>query len=178
MAVLYTIGHSNRSAREIVEALASFGVTRLLDVRRFPASRSQPQFNGPAFAKVLRRAGISYLHMEELGGRRSKSRRAAERRNAGWEHQAFHNYADYAETPPFQRALKELLAMARQETCAILCAEALWWRCHRRIIADYVMARGVEVVHIFPDGKGQPAFMTPFAVVRDKGRIQYRPPGS
>jgi hypothetical protein len=124
-------------------------------------------------------AEIAYIHLASLGGRRTKSQRVEDCANAGWERRPFHNYADYAWTAPFREGLRELLGMASRETCAIMCAEAVWWRCHRRIVADHVLAHGVPVVHVFSRAKSEPASLTPFAVVGAGGLVSYpaRTPG-
>jgi uncharacterized protein (DUF488 family) len=111
--------------------------------------------------------------MRALGGLRGKKKSGASR-NTGWEVDAFRNYADYAETPAFAAALDELIALAGRETCAIMCAEAVWWRCHRRIVADYVLMRGVKVRHIFTEDKAEDAKMTPFSHVESDGTLSYR----
>jgi uncharacterized protein (DUF488 family) len=162
---LYTIGHSTRSYDELVAALRAWDVTTLVDVRHFTRSRANPQFNAASLRRRLPRAGIAYVHLPDLGGRRGRSRDVAPERNAGWTHAAFKNYADYAETPAFAAALAELLALAARETCAIMCAEAVWWRCHRRIVADYALTRRVPVFHIFTPTKATRATRTPFARV-------------
>ena len=173
---LYTIGHSTRSAGDFIRILRAFGVTRLVDIRSIPRSRTNPQFNLDVFPVTLHSAEIAYVHLASLGGRRTKSKRVEEGVNAGWERRPFHNYADYAETAPFREGLRELLGMASRETCAIMCAEAVWWRCHRRIVADHVLAHGVPVVHVFSQEKSAPASLTPFAVVGARGRVSYPPP--
>lgn len=122
---------------------------------------------------MLRSAGIAYVHLASLGGRRTKSKRIEKVANAGWRRRPFHNYADYAETVPFREGLRELLEMASRETCAIMCAEAVWWRCHRRIVADHVLAHGVPVVHVFTRERSEPASLSPFAVVGAGGRVSY-----
>ena len=175
-STLYTIGHSTRSAGEFVEILRRFGVTRLIDIRSIPRSRTNPQFNLDVLPATLHRAKIVYVHLGALGGRRTKSQSIDEGVNAGWERRPFHNYADYAETAPFREGLRDLLEMASRETCAIMCAEAVWWRCHRRIVADHVLAHGVPVVHVFSRGKSEPASLTPFAVVGARGRVSYPAP--
>jgi len=173
---LYTIGHSTRSAAELVEILRAFEVTRLVDIRSIPRSRTNPQFNLDVLPATLHTAEIAYAHLASLGGRRTKSQRIEESANAGWERRPFHNYADYAETAPFREGLRELLEMASRETCAIMCAEAVWWRCHRRIVADHALANGVPVVHVFSREKSEPASLTPFAVVGARGRVSYPAP--
>lgn len=161
--LLYTIGHSTRSYDELVETLRAWDVTTLVDIRTITRSRANPQFNRTSLARRLPRAGLRYVVMPGLGGRRSRSKTADPARNAGWRVAAFHNYADYAETPDFAHALDELLVLARKETCAIMCAEAVWWRCHRRIVADYALTRGARVFHIFTEAKAERAKRTPFA---------------
>ncbi len=170
---LYTLGHSTRTAGELVDILRAYGVARLVDIRSVPWSRTNPRFNQDVLPATLQRAGIAYCHLALLGGRRAKSKQVAEETNAAWERRPFHNYADYAETAPFRRGLRELLAMASRETCAIMCAEAVWWRCHRRIVADHVLVHGVPVVHVFNREKCEPATLTPFAVVGARGRVSY-----
>jgi uncharacterized protein (DUF488 family) len=172
MTTLFTIGHSNRTYDELVAALRAWDVETLVDIRHFTMSRANPQFNASELAKKLPRAGLRYVEMRALGGRRGKSKTAKPARNAAWENASFKNYADYAETPEFQRALRELLALAKRSTCAIMCAEVLWWRCHRRIVADYAMLHGAKVFHIFTATKTEPAKRTPFAR-RDGKTLKY-----
>jgi hypothetical protein len=170
---LYTIGHSTRGADELIDILHAFGVTRLVDIRSTPWSRTNPQFNHDALPATLRVAGIAYIHLATLGGRRIKTKRVEDSVNAGWERRPFHNYADYAESAPFREGLRALLDAASRETCAIMCAETLWWRCHRRIVTDHVLAHGVPVVHLFSRTKGEAASLTPFAVIGAGGRVSY-----
>lgn len=160
---LYTIGHSNRSFDELVDALHAWNVATLVDIRHFTRSRANPQFNASALRRRLPRHGIAYVHMPALGGRRGRTRDIDRDRNAGWTNASFKNYADYAESPAFQDALAALLERAARETCAIMCAEAVWWRCHRRIVADYAITRRVRVEHIFTPAKAVRAIRTPFA---------------
>lgn len=162
---------------ELVDILRAFGVTRLVDIRSIPRSRTNPQFNIDVLPATLRSAGIAYVHLASLGGRRARSRNVEEDANAGWERRPFHDYADYARSAAFREGLRELLQMASRETCAIMCAEAVWWRCHRRIVADHVLARGVPVVHVFTRVKSEPASLTPFAVVGPRALISYPAPG-
>ncbi len=170
---LYTIGHSTRPAGELIDMLRELGVTRLVDIRSVPRSRTNPQFNLDVLPATLRSAEIAYVHLASLGGRRTQSGRVEEGANAAWQRRPFHNYADYAETAPFREGLRELLEMASRETCAIMCAEAVWWRCHRRIVADHVLAHGVPVVHVFSREKSEPASLTPFAVIGARARVSY-----
>jgi uncharacterized protein (DUF488 family) len=161
--MLYSIGHSTRSHEELVQALRAWGVTTLVDIRTITRSRTNPQFDRARLTRRLSHDGIAYVAIPGLGGRRPRSKTADPARNAGWHVAAFHHYADYAETPAFAAALAELLALARSSICAMMCAEALWWRCHRRIVADYALLRGVRVRHIFTPNKAEPASRTPFA---------------
>ena len=114
--------------------------------------------------------------MAALGGLRGKSKSVPESLDAGWKVRAFRNYADYAQTPPFRAALKDLLEIARHETCAIMCAEAVWWRCHRRVVTDHLLAHGVRVVHLLSSTKGEPASLTPFALVGADSSVSYPAP--
>ena len=170
---LYTIGHSTRSFEELVDVLRAHGVRCLVDIRTIPRSRTNPQFDADTLPGALAAAGLDYRLLRGLGGRRGKSKDVPESVNAGWRVQAFHNYADYATTPAFRAALDELLALAAKTTCAIMCSEAVWWRCHRRIVADHVLARGVPVVHLFSVDKSQVATLTPFARVAEDLRVTY-----
>jgi len=171
---VYTVGHSTRSADELIAILNEAGATRIVDVRPFPMSRRHPQFNKDALTASLRAAGIDYRHMPELGGRRARSKRPS--RNGLWKVEAFRNYADYAETPEFRAALDALETLARERPTAFMCAEAVWWQCHRRLIADYMLARGWTVVHLLALGQRQSATLTPGAVPHEDGTIEY--PGS
>jgi uncharacterized protein (DUF488 family) len=128
-------------------------VDLLVDVRSIPRSRTNPQFNADALPEVLADAGIGYLHLPALGGLRHRTKGAMPSPNSLWRVAAFRNYADYAATGAFRRGLDELRALARDNCCAIMCSEAVWWRCHRRIIADYLLAVGVPVAHIMGHNK-------------------------
>ncbi len=175
---LYTIGHSTRSYAELVAALRAWQVVTLVDIRHFTRSRANPQFNAAALRRKLPRDGIAYIELPGLGGRRGRAKDIDPARNAGWTHPAFKNYADYAETAAFRDALGELLERAATETCAIMCAEAVWWRCHRRIVTDYAITRGVPVFHIFTEAKAERATRTPFAKVDRRTRtLRYPPAG-
>jgi uncharacterized protein (DUF488 family) len=171
--VLYTIGHSTRTADELIDVLLAARVVRLVDVRTVPRSRTNPQFNADALPATLADVGLDYVRMPALGGLRARVKGSDPATNAGWEKAAFHNYADHALTPAFRLALDELLALAAAETCAIMCAEAVWWRCHRRIITDHVLAHGVPVMHLFTPTKHEPASLTPFAVVHVDQTVTY-----
>jgi uncharacterized protein (DUF488 family) len=174
--MLYTIGHSTRTYAELVEVLRAWDVTRLIDIRTITRSRTNPQFDEPRLTRQLPAKHIAYEVMLDLGGRRPRSKTADPVRNGGWRVQSFHNYADYAETAPFTRALARLLAKSAKETCAVMCAEAVWWRCHRRIVADYALARGAKVSHIFTADKVDRATRTPFGKLDRKTKTLRYPP--
>jgi uncharacterized protein (DUF488 family) len=169
----YTIGHARHAIAEFVDLLAPAGVNCVVDVRAFPRSRSNPQFNADILPRALSQFAIAYEHVVELGGRRGRQTDVPPRRNALWENRGFHNYADYAASAEFRSGLDRLLKLGTRRRCAIMCAEALWWRCHRRIIADYLLARGEGVLHIFPDGRVAPAERTPGARRRRDGTLAY-----
>lgn len=169
----YTIGHARHAIADFVALLAAAGADCVVDVRAFPRSRSNPQFNGDTLPQALAARGIGYRHIAELGGRRPRQAQVPPRRNALWQNRSFHNYADYAETDAFRAGLARLIALGRRERCAIMCAEAVWWRCHRRIIADYLLSRGERVLHIMPDGRIAPALRTPGARRRADGTLAY-----
>lgn len=171
MNPVFTIGHSKRSVGELVALLGEAAADLVADVRAFPRSRANPQFNGPALQKELAAAGIDYRYLPALGGRRHGRR--AESPNMLWRNKSFRAYADYAGTAEFRAGLAELCALAGEHRCAVMCAEALWWRCHRRIIADYLLAAGLEVVHILGPGKLTPAALTPGALRSADGGLLY-----
>ena len=132
---IHTIGHSTLSIDEFAQRLQAAEVTRLIDVRTIPRSRTNPQFNQDALSRSLGDYGISYEHMAKLGGRRKLQRNVAPDVNGFWDNRSFHNYADYALQPAFREGLAELRNAGQQGRCAIMCSEAVWWRCHRRIVA-------------------------------------------
>jgi uncharacterized protein (DUF488 family) len=170
--VVYTIGHSTRTLEELVRLLRARGVQSLVDVRTVPRSKTNPQFNADVLPAALRAEGIEYVGMAGLGGLRGK-KKGSPSRNTAWENESFRNYADYAQTPAFARALEELLDRAARSTCAIMCAEAVWWRCHRRIIADYLLARGVSVRHILGEARAEEAKPTPYLKIEANGTLSY-----
>ena len=171
----FTIGHSTRSLEEFIGLLRESGIERLVDVRTIPRSRFNPQFNKDTLPDALADADISYEHLTALGGRRSRSRDVPQELNAFWTHESFHAYADYALSPQFHEGLEHLIDEGRRRRCAIMCSEAVWWRCHRRIITDYLLARGEAVIHIMTSGRVESASLTPGAVVRPDGTIVYPP---
>jgi uncharacterized protein (DUF488 family) len=170
---VFTVGHSARAVGELIALLKEAGVERLVDVRSVPRSRANPQFNADALPETLAAAGISYTHLAALGGLRHHHKGAPPSPNVLWRSEAFRNYADYAMTPAFRAGLDQLCGLACDERCAIMCAEAVWWRCHRRIVADYLLARGVDVAHIMGPGKIAPAIPTPGAHKLPDGTILY-----
>jgi uncharacterized protein (DUF488 family) len=168
---IFTIGHSTRPLDSFLAALGAAGVDCVVDVRRFPRSRRHPQFNGEALARSLAAVSILYRHVEVLGGRRGGA--TASSPNDLWREPAFRAYADHAESAAFAAALADLRTLGRTHHAAVMCAEAVWWRCHRRIIADYLLAAGEEVMHIFDVGKIEPARLTEGASVRADGTVLY-----
>jgi uncharacterized protein (DUF488 family) len=170
---VWTLGHSTRTIDEFISLLAEHAIELLVDVRAIPKSKRLPHFAGDQLAHSLEAAGVRYEHMSALGGRRHHRKGAPPSPNSYWRVEAFRNYADYAETPEFTRAIDALMARSSARRTAIMCAEAVWWRCHRRIIADYLIARGVEVVHIMAPAKAEPAALTPGAQILPDRTIRY-----
>ena len=168
---LYTIGHSTHAISGLIELLQGHEVESLVDVRTAPRSRRTPQFNTEALADELPAAGIRYSHLGELGGWRSPRRDAEE--NAGWRNRSFRGYADHMASPDFAAGLERLSEVGARRRTAIMCAEAAWWRCHRRLIADALVARGWEVLHSAADGRAARHELTDFAVVGEDGRVRY-----
>ena len=174
-SIVFTIGHSTRTLEEFVSLLHQAEITLLVDVRSIPRSRAMPQFNIDTLPDALAAAGISYQHLRALGGRRHHRKGAPPSQNTYWRVQAFRNYADYAETDEFRAGLDALRELARDARCAIMCAEAVWWRCHRRIIADYLLAGGMCVEHIMGLEQIVPATITLGAIVQSDGTLRYPP---
>lgn len=169
----FTIGHSNRSFEDFAALLLEAEVSAVADVRKVPRSRANPQFGSDVLPQALASSGIAYRHIATLGGLRGAARSVPDAINGFWENKSFHNYADYALTESFQAGLGQLLALGRERPCAIMCSEAVWWRCHRRIIADYLLARGETVMHIMGNGRLEPAHLTAGAKVQDNQLIHY-----
>jgi uncharacterized protein (DUF488 family) len=169
---LFSIGHSNRSLAAFVALLRAAEVGLVADIRTVPRSRANPQFNRETLPDALAGFGIGYEPMPALGGLRGRSAIPAEV-NGLWENRSFHNYADYALTEPFAAGLAHLVERGRERRCAMMCSEAVWWRCHRRIVGDWLLARGEEVFHIMAEGRLEPARLTPGAVVRPDGTVVY-----
>jgi uncharacterized protein (DUF488 family) len=173
MPTIFTIGHSTRTIAEFLALLRQAAVDLLIDVRSVPRSGTNPQFNADALPEALVDAGITYHHLPALGGLRHRRKGAVPSPNTLWRVAAFRNYADYAATDAFRMGLGELQTLARDHRCAIMCAEAVWWRCHRRIIADYLLAGGVPVAHIMGHNKIDPATLTPGVRLLPAGRLIY-----
>ena len=167
---IYTIGHSTRSAEELVRLLREHGVTRLADVRRYPGSRRHPQFSRESLEATLPHHAITYVHFEDLGGRRRPLKGSP---NAAWENEQFRGYADYMATTEFHAAVDRLLAS--DDPTAVMCAEAVPWRCHRNLLADELVRRGVEVIHILAAGSAQPHAVNRMARI-ERDRVTYPPP--
>lgn len=173
MATFYTIGHSNREPQVVVTMLKDAGVTMLADVRAFPRSRSNPAFNVDSFPSLLKKEGIAYRHFDRLGGRRKKQPDIDDGLNAFWRVQSFHNYADYALGDVFQSALRELEDIGAENPVTLMCSEAVWWRCHRRLITDYLLVRRHRVIHLMAPGRNQDAALSKGAVIQPDGNIVY-----
>ncbi|WP_228121481.1 DUF488 domain-containing protein [Gluconobacter cerevisiae] len=169
----YTIGHSTLQLSDFIAILRHYGVTLIVDVRAFPYSRRNRDYDGTNLQSELAIHGIDYSHLPELGGRRPRSKTVATAVNAFWRVQSFHNYADYALGEDFHHGLVQLIELGQQATVAIMCAEVLWWRCHRRIITDYLLARGMTVFHILSMTDAVSARLTESAIIDSSQHITY-----
>jgi uncharacterized protein (DUF488 family) len=169
----FTIGHSNRSVEELIALLGAADVGLLADIRRIPKSRANPQFNEDALPEALASVGIVYERVAALGGLRGKARSISPEVNGFWTNQSFHNYADYALSADFHAGLEHLVEAGRRRRCAIMCSEAVWWRCHRRIVADHLIARGETVFHIMGAGRVERAQLTRGAVAEGDSTVVY-----
>ena len=167
---IWTVGHSTRSGEEFVQILLAQGVEVLVDVRTYPSSHRYPQFNRDALRESLKDAGIDYKHEPRLGGRR-KAR--PDSHNSAWRNEQFRGYADHMETEEFKNGVRELLELASSKRVAIMCAEAVWWRCHRSLISDYLKAEGHEVIHILDEKKTEEHPYTSAARIVN-GELSYR----
>lgn len=173
MTTVYTVGHGTRAIDELRELLNAAGVTRLVDVRRMPGSRRHPQFAREALEVSLPEAGIAYdWRGETMGGRRSRKEVRETTRHPAWRNDAFRNYADHMDSDQFRAALAKLEDDARAEAVAVMCAETLWWRCHRRLIADALVVDGFEVTHLMGPGQSQSHSLHESARI-EKGRPVY-----
>ena len=171
---LWTIGHSTKPINEFLSLLKTHGIQQLIDVRTIPRSRHNPQYNNEALAKSLRDEDLSYKHMPKLGGLRKPKKDSI---NTGWRNESFRGYADYMQTDEFQRALEELIAHGTSKKTAIMCAEAVPWRCHRSLIADALTIRGWDVRHIMSETKADRHQLASFAAV-ENGELRYPRPDS
>jgi uncharacterized protein (DUF488 family) len=163
---ILTIGHSTRTIEEFVRLLQAHEVTKVADVRTIPRSRRNPQFNSSSLASSLKKAGIGYIHMAGLGGLRHANRASV---NTAWRNASFRGYADYMQTHEFEDALKKLIRFSKRRRFALMCAEAVPWRCHRSLIADALLVRGFNVEHIFSATNRKAHVLTPFAKVQGTG---------
>ncbi len=167
--VVLTVGHSTNEWKDFLKLLRASSVERIVDVRSIPRSRHNPQFNRETLSAKLRSAGIGYVYLRKLGGLRH-ARRDSE--NTGWHNASFRGYADYMQTPDFEAGLQRLMKLAKQKRSALMCAEAVPWRCHRSLIADVLLVRGTRVEHILSGKRRYGHSLTPFARVRGE-RITY-----
>jgi uncharacterized protein (DUF488 family) len=172
---LWTVGHSNRAWDPFLALLQGEKTQRenigaLADVRRFPSSRKHPQFNGEPMARALAEAGIEYLPLPELGGRRQPR---IDSHNTAWRNASFRGYADYMETAPFEAGIERLLQLAERKRTAVMCAEAVWWQCHRALISDYLQSRGIDVFHIVSAGSDAAKHPYTSAATLIDGRLSY-----
>ncbi|WOI31060.1 DUF488 domain-containing protein [Sulfitobacter dubius] len=171
----HSIGHSTRTPEEVIDMLQFAGVQILIDVRSFPKSRRYPAFNDDQFPQTLATYQIGYQHMLALGGRRPKQKEVDNDLNANWRVRSFQNYADYALGDAFQTAFAELIDLGRTKIVAMMCSEAVWWRCHRRIITDYLLLHGHSVGHIMSAKKITKATPSEAAELRPDGTVVYPP---
>jgi uncharacterized protein (DUF488 family) len=167
---IWTVGHSTRTAEEFEQILLAHEIQTLVDVRTFPASRRHPQFNKSALAASLENIGIKYRHEPRLGGRRAPRK---DSHNTAWQNAGFRGYADHMETEEFKQGLQELLELAKGSHTAVMCAEAVWWRCHRSLISDHLKAAGHAVIHIIDTKKTEEHPFTSAARIID-GELSYR----
>jgi uncharacterized protein (DUF488 family) len=174
---IFTIGHSTRLFEQVVSLLKEFGVETVADIRRYPSSRRSAHFNGPALRELLKTEDIEYLWLKGLGGRRNKAT-SEPSPNTGLKTLGFRNYADYMTTDEFRAAVQELLTTAGMSQTAVMCAEKLYWRCHRRLLSDYLTTCGVRVEHIIDEGKLLPHRLTAGAVITAEQTVAYPAPQS
>lgn len=172
---LFTVGHSDHTFEEFAALMTAAGVELVVDVRKLTGSRAHPHFNDDALADTLPRAGVAYRTLPSLAGRRPRAKDVPDEVNALWRNRSFHNYADWALSDEFGEGLDQVRAWGRETATAVMCSEAVWWRCHRRIIADHLLARGEDVTHIMPGPRLTPAELTPGAVVAPGGTVTYPP---
>lgn len=173
--VFFTIGHSNRSLAEFAELLTENAIQQVVDVRKLPGSKRYPQFNADTLAEALGDEDIELARSAGLTGRRNVSKTVDFAVNAWWQNRSFHNYADHALTDEFRDALGELCELGARKVTAIMCSEAVWWRCHRRLIADNLLVRDYQVQHIMGPGQLMTAELSDGAVPQDDGSVLYPP---
>jgi uncharacterized protein (DUF488 family) len=173
MIPFFTIGHSTRPIAEFTQLLTLAQVALVVDVRTVPRSRTNPQYNRDVLPETLSQLQIGYEHIAALGGLRGRQRDVPADVNAFWQNRSFHNFADYALSEDFRRGLVRLRELGHVKPCAIMCAEAVWWRCHRRIIADYLIAAGETVLHILGPDHIDPAHITDAAKREADGKLSY-----
>ena len=169
----YTVGHSTRTIEAFVDLLRAGHVAIVADIRSVPRSRTNPQFNTDTLPETLAEFQIGYEHIAELGGLRGKAKAIEPDINGFWENRSFHNYADYALTTSFSNGLNQLIELGRERRCAMMCSEAVWWRCHRRLVADHLIAHGESVFHLMGKDKVDPAKLTAGARVQKNGTVTY-----
>ena len=167
--IIYSIGHSTHSIQEFLDMLISFDIKLLVDIRRLPGSRKFPQFNQDELKESLAHTGIQYIHLISLAGRRPAHK---DSHNTAWRNLSFRGYADYMETADFQQGIIELEALATKQKTVYMCSEAVWWRCHRSLVSDYLKIRGWQVYHIMAVGKAQEHPYTSAATIVD-GKLNY-----
>lgn len=168
----YTVGHSTRTIEDFVELLRTGDVRMVIDIRTVPRSRTNPQYNWDSLGEALAAYQIGHGRIPSLGGLRSRVREVAPERNGWWTNRSFHNYADHALSEDFRAGLDELIALGRERPVAMMCSEAVWWRCHRRIVADHLLARGESVFHLMDAGRADPARLSEGATLAD-GLVTY-----
>lgn len=169
--IIWTIGHSTRTFEVLVEMLRSFNIEMLADIRSYPGSRKFPQFNKEILEKTVPEKGIEYIHIKKLGGRRKVN---PDSKNTSWRVLAFRAYADYMETDEFEEGIKELEEIALKKRTAYMCSEAVWWRCHRSMVSDYLKTNGWKVMHIMDIGKEEEhPYTAPARIVN--GELTYEP---
>jgi uncharacterized protein (DUF488 family) len=173
----FTVGHSTRSIPEFAQLLRAGEVAMVADIRTVPRSRTNPQYNLDTLPDVLAAYQVDHTRIEALGGLRGRSRDVSPVVNGWWKNRSFHNYADYALSEQFRQGLEELTALGRDRRVAMMCSEAVWWRCHRRIVADYLLLRGEEVIHLMGTDRVESATLTPAARPASDGAITYPPSG-
>ena len=171
--VFYTIGHSNRSIEEFYELLEEHNIAHVVDVRKLPGSKRYPHFNADTLGNYLAEHDVQFSRSARLTGRRKVSKDIPFQVNAWWQNRSFHNYADHALSQEFHEALRDLEKRGTETSTAIMCSEAVWWRCHRRIIADYLLVHNHQVEHILGPGQLMSAELSDGAVVQDDGTIHY-----